>query len=75
MPGDINHDKVWRAFAHSNNRDRQTINSWGFSLKDAREDADYEALFPGALDKKSVESVRLARRLITTLDRIWQDPW
>lgn len=73
--GDINHEKVWRAFAHASHTDRQNINSWGFSLKDARESADDKGLFPGDLDKKAIESVRLAQRLITTLDRIWQDPW
>jgi len=36
--------------------------------------ADYKNPFPGAIEKKVTESLRLAARIIATIDTIRQDP-
>lgn len=71
--GSMTHSGVWQAFARADDPNWKRIGDWGFTLKDAREMADYKNPFPGTIDKKVRESLRLAERIIATIEKIQQE--
>ncbi len=70
----MTHTSVWQAFTRAPDPNWKRIGDWGFSLKDAREMADYKNPFPGAIEKKVAESLRLAARIIAAIDKVRQEP-
>jgi uncharacterized protein (UPF0332 family) len=72
------HDEVWNTFKSvSGHRDCQRVTTTGFNLKDLRDRADYDAIFPPhrPLDARTRAALRWAQEVIEAVERIAQAPW
>jgi uncharacterized protein (UPF0332 family) len=69
-PSKRTHSMVWDGFSRSKDAACKKIASWGPRLKEKREDADYQTVFPGDLKSEAELAVWLCSALAADLAQI-----